>query len=139
MRLKADIFPYDAVDMETLLTTLNDAGFISRYTVNGDRYIWIPKFLKHQSPHIREADSVIPAPSHKASTVLAPDEASPRSPVPKSVPVPETESESESEAFSGVGEGQEEDLANQHGESRVDRLLKQAQKKGVSRGFRGRL
>ncbi len=101
MRLKAEIFPYETVDMDSLLTCLAEGGFIHRYRVENIAYLAIPKFTIHQSPHIREAESTIPAPDkHSASTGLASVEASPRSPVsvlvldpvlvPKTVPVSKT-------------------------------------------------
>jgi hypothetical protein len=87
LRLKAEIFPYENLDMDELLTCLADNGFIVRYRIAAEPFLSIPKFLTHQSPHVREADSTIPAPdTTETSTVLAPVEASPRSPV--SVPVP---------------------------------------------------
>lgn len=93
LRLKAEIFPYETLDMDALLTVLAEGGFIHRYRVENESYLSIPKFTSHQSPHIREADSTIPAPVlNHTSTVLAPVEASPRSPVSVLVldPVPKT-------------------------------------------------
>lgn len=97
MRLKAEIFPYETLDMDALLLSLDENGFIVRYRVGSDEFLSIPKFSMHQSPHIREAESTIPAPDKPdASTVLAPVEHSPRSPVSVSVlvldpvPVPKT-------------------------------------------------
>ncbi|WP_081275726.1 hypothetical protein [Stenotrophomonas maltophilia] len=60
-RLKAAIFPYDNVDVESGLQSLALAGFIVRYEVDGKRYIQILNFVKHQNPHKKEAASVIPA------------------------------------------------------------------------------
>lgn len=67
--LKAEIFPYDKVDVEKLLNLLGNPRiperpekvFIRRYTVNNRNYIDIPEFLKHQSPHHTERKSLIPA------------------------------------------------------------------------------
>lgn len=82
LRLKAEIFPYETLDMDALLSSLIDSGFIIRYRVDNESFLSIPKFSTHQSPHIREGASTIPAPdSPDASTVLAPVETSPRSPV----------------------------------------------------------
>ena len=94
-RLHVELFPYEpAIDVEALLAALAAAGFIDRYVAAGARYILIPKFLNHQSPHVREAHSDIPDPpardGHTASPVLAQDEAEPRSPVAVPVPVAET-------------------------------------------------
>ena len=66
--LKAEIFPYDKIDIEKLLNLLSSPQiperpqkvFIRRYTVNCRNYIDIPEFLKHQSPHNTEKDSVLP-------------------------------------------------------------------------------
>ena len=70
-RIKGEIFAYDVVDVEPLLQALADAGLIIRYTVHGERYLAIPTFLKHQSPHIKEPESRIPAPPR---TRLKPDQ-----------------------------------------------------------------
>lgn len=74
-RLKAELFPYDAVDMGGMLDRLHNRGFIQRYTVADKRYIQVVKFLAHQYPHIKEPNSTIPAPCKNGA-----------SPVP--VPVP---------------------------------------------------
>lgn len=65
-KIKAELFPYgDEIDMDAALTTLaeGDDPFISRYSVNGHKFIEITKFPKHQNPHVRESASTIPAPS----------------------------------------------------------------------------
>lgn len=63
-RIKADVYPYDSgVDVDAMLTSLANSGFIIRYVVDGERYIAIPTFLKYQKPHIREAKSEIPPPA----------------------------------------------------------------------------
>lgn len=71
-RLKAELLPYDDCDIETLLNQLERFGFIVRYERNGNKYLAVPEFKKHQNPHMREPASQIPAPcEHSASTVLA--------------------------------------------------------------------
>ena len=73
-RIKAEILPYNKCSIEKLLGQLNDRGFILIYEVEGQEYIEIPTFLKHQHPHIKEAESVIPAPTqHQTSPVQEPD------------------------------------------------------------------
>jgi len=68
-RIKAELFPFYEADVDDLLSALSDAGFIQRYERDGDKYIQINNFEKHQNPHIKEAESVIPAPCrHGAST-----------------------------------------------------------------------
>ncbi|OUO94773.1 hypothetical protein [Cloacibacillus sp. An23] len=59
-RLKAAIFPYDNVDISSLLNELITNELIVRYEVDGKHYIWIPNFLLHQRPHQNETDSIIP-------------------------------------------------------------------------------
>lgn len=72
-RIKAEVLPYDDCDVDDLLTRLAGAGFITRYAVGESRYIQVINFAKHQTPHIKEAASTIPAPGeHQTSTVPAP-------------------------------------------------------------------
>ncbi len=69
-RIRMEIFPADDVDVNAGLEALSVSGFITRYAVVGQRYIQIDNFLKHQNPHYKEADSVIPKP--EASPGLSP-------------------------------------------------------------------
>ncbi len=75
-RIRAELLPYDEVDVDELLDELDGAGFIRRYEIAGSgRFIWIVKFRKHQRPSAREVPSVIPVhPDH----VLGNAEAEPR-------------------------------------------------------------
>lgn len=76
-RIKAELFPYENVDADALIQSLEDSPerFVIRYTVNGQRYIQVSNFEKHQNPHIKEKASIIPSPcEHGASTVQAPYE-----------------------------------------------------------------
>lgn len=62
-RLKAEILPYDTCpecDGDDLIRQLSDAGFITRYVVDGKGFIEINNFLKHQNPHPKESPSEIP-------------------------------------------------------------------------------
>jgi hypothetical protein len=73
-RIKAAVLPYDNCDVDELLEQLRVRGFIERYEVDGKRYIQIVEFAKHQTPHIKEAASTIPARDLSgASTVKAQD------------------------------------------------------------------
>jgi hypothetical protein len=73
-KIKAELLPYDNANAEKLLTQLADRKFILRYKAEGQSYIQVLAFEKHQNPHIKEAESSIPAPDlHSASTVLAQD------------------------------------------------------------------
>lgn len=60
--LKVEIAPWDDLDAENVLAQLAAAGFVVRYSVDGEGYISIPHFAKHQRPHPREAKSEIPPP-----------------------------------------------------------------------------
>lgn len=74
-RIKAAILPYDDCDVDAFLQQLHDRGFILRYEVAGERYIQVVNFRKHQTPHVREPASTIPAPDeHSASTVQEQDQ-----------------------------------------------------------------
>jgi hypothetical protein len=64
-RIKGELFRYDAISYEAIdaqLMKLADLGLIIRYEIDGLRYIFIPNFLKHQSPHYNEKPSTIPHP-----------------------------------------------------------------------------
>lgn len=61
-RIAAQALPYDRqVDVGAMLDELHKAGFILRYEAAGVACIQITAFAKHQSPHIREAESVLPS------------------------------------------------------------------------------
>lgn len=60
--IKGALFPYESVAVERLLNELQSLGFILRYEVDGQRYIQIVNFRKHQRPHQNEVESVIPPP-----------------------------------------------------------------------------
>ena len=62
-KIKAEVFPYDEVNVDSFLGELARLGFILRYEVEGERYIQIVHFDKHQNPHPREAPSSIPEPA----------------------------------------------------------------------------
>jgi len=81
-RIKAEVLPYDDCDTDQLLDQLVKHGFILRYEAEGNRYIQIINFKKHQNPHVKEAESIIPPPpalesapyKHHASTVQKPEQ-----------------------------------------------------------------
>lgn len=60
-KIKAEIFPFDDVDVAALLAELDRAGLIRTYEVNGTALVWIPQFKRHQSPHKNEKSSELPA------------------------------------------------------------------------------
>lgn len=59
-RIKAEIFPYDSLDINGELTVLEQLGFIQSYQVCGVDYILIIHFKEHQRPHHTEARSKLP-------------------------------------------------------------------------------
>jgi len=64
IRIKLQVLPYDDVDVDGALQSLADAGFIVRYEAEEERFIAIPKFLKHQVLQGSEAkrESKLPQP-----------------------------------------------------------------------------
>jgi len=59
-KIKMEIFPADAVDVNAGLQSLHTLGFIRRYTVDGNRYCQILAWARHQNPHKKEGPSLIP-------------------------------------------------------------------------------
>lgn len=56
-RLKVQLLPYDNCDTERLGKNLESSGFVRIYSVDGQRYLKIVNFEKHQNPHKNERDS----------------------------------------------------------------------------------
>jgi len=80
-RLKAEILPYDNVDILKLLNQLIKHEFVIAYKYENEFFLSIPTFTQHQNPHIKEAESTIPAPDkHGATTVQALDIPAPAPP-----------------------------------------------------------
>lgn len=74
-QIKMELYPADNFDVDSMLNQLHDAKLIIRYVVDGERYIKVVNFEKHQNPHRDERESVIPEPCiHVESTVQAPCE-----------------------------------------------------------------
>jgi hypothetical protein len=70
MRLRARLFPFEPqIDMDGLLGELASVGVLVRYAHEGTRYLSIPGFERHQRPHPKEPDSMIPAPKPETATV----------------------------------------------------------------------
>lgn len=65
-RIKMEVFPGDNCDVDALLDDLQHWGFIVRYEVDGDKFIQVVNFLKHQNPNPKEVASVIPVPQSTA-------------------------------------------------------------------------
>ena len=56
-RIKAAIFPYERVRIETLLATLERAGFVKSYHALYTPCLALPNWCKFQHPHPRESES----------------------------------------------------------------------------------
>lgn len=75
-RIKAEILPYDdcgTAQVHGWLQDLHERNFILRYEIDGNGYISVPSWAKHQRPHHKELDSEIPEPTPtqvRASTDL---------------------------------------------------------------------
>jgi hypothetical protein len=61
-RIKMELFPCDSYDVEHGLTELARCNFLRRYEANGIAVIELTSFMKHQTPHGSEKDSVLPSP-----------------------------------------------------------------------------
>lgn len=61
-RIKGQLFAMDEIAIEPLLDELVQHGFILRYAANGQGFIQVIEFAKHQTPHHREPKSAIPSP-----------------------------------------------------------------------------
>lgn len=69
LRIKAELFPYDKVNVEQLIDQLAALGFVVRYEVENEALMWLPKFKEHQHPHPKEPPSILPAcPMEAAAT-----------------------------------------------------------------------
>ncbi len=62
-KMKIEILPCDDCDIESLLGQLQRHGFIYRYEVDGQHYLQVVNFDKHQRPHHKEQASTIPEPT----------------------------------------------------------------------------
>ena len=70
-KIKIDVFPADNLDIDAMLSALHNAKFITRYEVEGAKYIQIHNWAKHQNPHHTEKASEIPD-ANGCLTVKAP-------------------------------------------------------------------
>lgn len=73
LRIKAETFPYRQItDINGYLTELARLGFIERYKVGDQPIIQIVNFKKHQTPHITEKPSTLPAKPIDSGTLVEP-------------------------------------------------------------------
>lgn len=69
-RIKVEIFPYDTVDIDSLLSRLQSAGFIMRYGVGEMKVIQIINFSKHQRVSGTEATTPSELPPYEEGSSL---------------------------------------------------------------------
>lgn len=60
IRIRAEIFPFEQVDVRARLEELEECEFVRLYEVEGQKLISVVNFQKHQNPHPREAPSALP-------------------------------------------------------------------------------
>jgi hypothetical protein len=86
LRIRGELFPYESVDIDSMLYQLESNGFIIRYSAQNRQYISVVNFSKHQTPHVKEQASTIQAPGmHQTCTEVAhliPSSLIPDSPFP---------------------------------------------------------
>lgn len=70
-RIKGLLFPFDRCNIERWLAALAERNFIFRYESEGVRYIQVLNFQKHQSPHIKEPESLIPVPDLSGANLVS--------------------------------------------------------------------
>ena len=68
MAIAMKVRPWDAGPGPALLDELVKVALVERYEVAGQRLIWVPRFLKWQHPHPREAPSVLPPPPNQSKS-----------------------------------------------------------------------
>lgn len=62
-KIKIEVLPCDNCNVDKLLEILDKKGFILRYKISNIKFIQILNFKKHQSPHMKEQNSIIPEPT----------------------------------------------------------------------------
>lgn len=70
-RIKADVFPYDSIDVDQTLSRLQSAGFINRYEVGEMKVIQVINFSKHQRISGTEAQSESELPEFQSDNLEA--------------------------------------------------------------------
>lgn len=66
-KIKALCLPFDDHDIDSALDDLasGDDPFLIRYEVDGRKYLQLVNWHRHQSPHVREPESIIPPAPNK--------------------------------------------------------------------------
>ena len=64
-RIRANVFPYDDVDVNGLLQLLHESGFVIRYEVGGVKLLQVTNFEKHQRISGKEAQAESEYPAYE--------------------------------------------------------------------------
>jgi len=59
-RIKAELFAFENIDVDSMLNDLQSSSFLIRYVADGKKFIQVENFVKHQDPHYKEKKSEIP-------------------------------------------------------------------------------
>ena len=59
-KIKMALFPADDVNVDQMLSELQERKFLIRYMANDRKCIFLPKFAKHQNPHHKESINDVP-------------------------------------------------------------------------------
>ncbi len=70
-RIKAELFAFESLDVDSMLSQLQREQFVTRYEVDGVRYVQVENFVKHQDPHYKEKASQIPPPPGRENAIIA--------------------------------------------------------------------
>ncbi len=68
-RIRAQLFAYENVDIDSLIQELVGFEFVQVYEIGGSKYMQIANWKKHQNPHHKEIASIIPAMEGHKDTV----------------------------------------------------------------------
>lgn len=83
IRLNSNMTDITRGQADQFTAELNDGGFIIRYEVNGERFIQIINFHKHQKIHPKEAASTIPPPKGSPNSAPSTLDGKKVHPIPK--------------------------------------------------------
>lgn len=72
-RMKAQLLPYDNCDIEKLVTLLERSRFVIAYSVEGQKYLHICNFNKHQNPHPNERKKGSDIPKYESEVTQVTD------------------------------------------------------------------
>ena len=135
-RLKIELMPYDKFDVEKALALLSKTKldtsrpFIIRYSHNGDNYIQIVQWNKHQKPHHTEVESIIPGIDNGEVTVKdtlekgGGQDGHLKSPSPLKSPLKSPLEKKQFLEFVRLTDEENQKLINAFGKTKTDMLIK---------------